>query len=184
MPAARADGGPDPPRPRAREVRLRSIRSRDVVWLTLQGLAFSKIGSQYHWAETPLQLLVAPLRAVSGPRRSAALIEVDGRRAGYIGPNPLSGNIEYFVAPWARGGVGTASIATYLREHRRGDRARAFFVAHHNQRSLRALVGAFEQVGWTERRDYRVDDGKLGWRVRVRPGPRADDLSGALTGRR
>lgn len=93
------------------------------------------------------------------------MVEVDGRRAGYIGPNPLSGNLEYFVQPWARGGVGATVVAEYLAGFRAGDRSRAFFVSHSNDRSLRALTGAFDRLGWVEGTDYRIEEGRHGRRV-------------------
>ena len=154
----------DPPHtPRA--IALRSVGRFDWPWLTRQGFAFSKIGAQYHWAETPLQLYIAPMRATLGPRGPAAIVEVDGRRAGYIGRNPLSGNLEYFLQPWARGGTGTAVIATFLREHRTHDRERAFFVAHKNERSRRALIGALSSIGWREGAEYRIETDRFGDRV-------------------
>ena len=132
-----------------------------------QGFSLSKIGSQYHWAETPLQLYIAPMRATLGPKGPAAIVEVDGRRAGYIGRNPLSGNLEYFLQPWARGGTGQAMIGAFLVEHRPHDKARKFFVSHKNERSRRALVGAFESIGWTEGDQFRIEDTKLGWHIHV-----------------
>jgi hypothetical protein len=95
------------------------------------------------------------------------VVEVDGRRAGYIGPNPLSGNLEYFVQPWARGGVGTAVVAGYLSGFRAGDRPRTFFVSAGNDRSLATLLAAFERLGWSEGTDYRIEEGRHGRRVRV-----------------
>jgi hypothetical protein len=96
------------------------------------------------------------------------VIEVGGRRAGYIGRNPLSGNIEYWVRPWARGGVGKRAIVLFLRDHRRGDRARRFHISYGNDRSRAALLGAFAELGWREPDDYRVDAGRFGWEVHVR----------------
>ncbi len=154
-----------------RDVVLRSVRWADWPWLTAQGLSFSKVGSQYHWLEAPLQLYIAPMRATLGPRGPAAVVEVDGRRAGYIGRNPLSGNLEYFLQPWARGGSGRAVIAGFLRDHRPHDRERAFFVAHKNERSLRALLGALATLGWHEGDEYSLDDARLGTYVRVRATP-------------
>ncbi|HEX7132292.1 MAG TPA: hypothetical protein VF228_06930, partial [Iamia sp.] len=94
-----------------RQVVVRPATARDWWWLTRAGLAPELVGRQYHWAETPLQVLIAPARGTPlrpGPR---SIIEVDGRRAGYIGRNPLSGNLEYLLARWARGGgVGTRAI--------------------------------------------------------------------------
>lgn len=150
---------------------MRGVRWSDWGWLTAEGLAPSKIGEQYHWAETPLQLYIAPMRSTLGTRGPAAIIEVDGRRAGYVGRNPLSGNFEYFVQGWARGGVGKRAIVAFLRDHRRGDKSRKFFVSHKNERSRRALLGAFEELGWTEGDQYWIDDGKLGWNIHVQPGP-------------
>jgi len=159
-----AEGAPRP----TRTVALRSVRWRDWPWLTVQGLAFSKVGSQYHWAEAPLQLYIAPMRATLGPRGPAAIVVVDGRRAGYIGRNPLSGNLEYFLQPWARGGTGAVMIGAFLREHRPHDRERAFFVSHKNERSRRSLVGALTAIGWEQGTHYRIEPGRFGDRVVVR----------------
>jgi hypothetical protein len=147
---------------------VRAVTAGDWWWLTRAGLDPAMIGVQYHWAETPLQAVIAPTRATAirpGPR---CIIEVDGRRAGYIGRNPLSGNLEYFLQPWARGGTGTRAIAAFLRDHRHGDGPRAFFVSHHNSRSRGALQRAFEQLGWLEGDQYETVDGTWGWRITVR----------------
>ncbi len=141
-----------------REVVVRPAAAGDWWWLTRAGLAPELVGRQYHWAETPLQVLIAPTRGTplrAGPR---AVIEVDGRRAGYIGRNPLSGNLEYFLAPWARGGVGARAIAAFLRHGRPGDRSRAFVVSHHNARSAAALRRALDAAGAR----YEVVPGRWG----------------------
>jgi hypothetical protein len=151
-----------------RDVALRAVRWADWPWLTAQGFSLAKIGSQYHWLETPLQLYIAPARAALGPRGPAAIVEVDGRLAGYIGRNPLSGNLEYFLQPWARGGSGQTVIRTFLRDHRPHDRERAFFVSHENERSLRALLGALASLGWHDGVEYRTDEARFGTYVRVR----------------
>ncbi len=65
-----------------REVQVRSVRYSDALWLVSVGFDPEKIGRQYHWAETPLQLYIAPARALLGPRGPAAIVEVHGRRAG------------------------------------------------------------------------------------------------------
>lgn len=144
---------------------------RDWPWLAGRGLALGKVGTQYHWAETPLQIYIAPMRATLGPRGPASLIVVDGRRAGYIGRNPLSGNLEYFLEPWARGGVGRAAISQFLRRGRPGDKPRRFVVSHGNERSRRALLAAFAAIGWTEGDQYWTEDARLAWHVWVGPGP-------------
>lgn len=149
------------------------MRRRDWTWLTRAGLSPKLAGVQYSWAELPLQLYIAPARGTairSGPR---CIIEVDGRRAGYIGRNPLSGNLEYFLAPWARGGGnGTRAITEFLRDHRRGDRSRAFFVSRKNARSRSALDRAFTELGWREGDDVITQNGMMGQRITVRAGPR------------
>ena len=145
-----------------REVTVRRIRWGDWPWLAAQGLSLGKVNHQYSWAETPLQLYIAPMRATLGPAGPAAIIEVDGRRAGYIGRNPLSGNLEYFLQPWARGGVGRTAIVAFLRDHRPHDRSRLFHVSHKNERSRRALLGAFAALGWTEGDEFHIEDTKLG----------------------
>lgn len=151
-----------------RRVAVRPATARDWWWLTRAGLAPELVGTQYHRAEAPLQLLIAPTRGTPlrpGPR---CIVEVEGRRAGYIGRNPLSGNLEYFLQPWARGGTGGRAIEAFLAGHRRGDRPRAFFVSHRNPRSRAALEGSLRRLGWAEGADWSVADGRLGWRITVR----------------
>jgi hypothetical protein len=160
---------PDEPAPRpAREVVVRPVAWRDWFWLTAQGLSWRKVNHQYTWMEAPLQLYIAPMRATLGPRGPAAVVEVDGRRAGYIGRNPLSGNLEYFLQAWARGGTGGQAIVAFLRDHRGGDRSRFFFVSHKNERSRRALLGSFARLAWVEGEQYWIEDGRLGWKIHVR----------------
>lgn len=151
-------------------VHVRPVRYSDALWLTKVGFDPEKIGRQYHWAETPLQLYIAPARALLGPRRSAAaVIEVDGRRAGYIGCNPLSGNLEYFLQPWARGrGAGVAAIGAFLADVRTDDKARRFMITHGNDRSVHALRRALDQIGWTEGDDYWMEGGRFELSVWVR----------------
>lgn len=151
------------------EVELNAVGWRDAAWLLAIGLDPELIGVQYHPAEAPLQLVIAPLRAALGPFVAACIVTVDGRRAGYIGRSPLSGNYEYLLRPAARsGGVGRRMIREFLAHHRTGDRSRAFFVSHRNERSLRALLGALADLGWHEGADYSVVDGRHGRRVIVR----------------
>lgn len=155
-----------------RAVVVRPMKGRDWPWLTAAGLAPEMAGVQYSWAELPLQLLIAPARGTRlrpGPR---CIIEVDGRRAGYIGRSPLSGNLEYFLKPWARGGTGTTAITTFLRDHRGGDPSRTFFVSHKNRRSRTALDRAFAQLGWREGEDFVTRTSRFGQRITVRAGPR------------
>jgi hypothetical protein len=151
-------------------VRVRAAARRDWLWLTVVGLSPELAGRQYHLVELPLQLAVAPLRDSPWPSGPTSIIEVDGRRAGYIGRNPLSGNLEYFVRRWARGGVGRRAIVAFLRDHRRGDRARRFFVSYKNERSRHALLGAFDDLGWVEDEQFRVRRGRHGWWIEVAPG--------------
>lgn len=147
---------------------VRSVRWGDVPWLCRAGLSPELVGRQYHALEAPLQLGIAPARALLGPGGPAALVEVDGRRGGYIGRNPLSGNLEYFLRPWARGaGAGRAAIVGFLSHHRPGDRPRRFFVSAKNERSRRALLGAFAAMGWHEGEDFWVDRNRFGWEVWV-----------------
>lgn len=144
----------------------------DGPWLLAQGLDPRKAGEQYHWIEAPLQVVIAPARVLTAWRHPACVIEVGGRRAGYVGVNPLSGNLEYWLAPWARGGgAGTRAIVAFLAEHRGGDRGRRFHVSFANERSLRALRRAFADLGWREQDDYRIERGRHGWEVHVGRGP-------------
>lgn len=168
------DDEPRPERTAAeRSVSVRAAVRRDWWWLTLAGLAPEMVGVQYSWPEAPLQLLIAPARGSglrSGPR---CIIEVDGQRAGYIGRNPLSGNLEYFLQPWARGGTGSRAIAGFLRDHRDGDRSRAFFVSAKNARSRRALDRAFAELGWREGDGVTTRAVRYGELVTVGAGPAA-----------
>ena len=52
----------------APDVVVRAITCEDTGWLARVGLDPEKVGRQYHWAETPLQLYIAPARAVLGLR--------------------------------------------------------------------------------------------------------------------
>jgi hypothetical protein len=101
------------------------------------------------------------------------VIEVDERRAGYIGRNPLSGNLEYWLQPWARGGVGRSAIVAFLRDHRAGDRARRFHVSYRNERSKAALLRAFDELGWRDGDHFDVIDGRFGWEIHIPPAPRS-----------
>jgi hypothetical protein len=153
-----------------RPVALGRIRPRDVPWLVAVGFDPRQIGVQYSWLEAPLQLYSAPARAVRAlwpTSPPAAIVDVEGRRAGYIGPNPLSGNLEYFLLPWARGGVGSRVVAEYLGSYRTLDRSRCFFVAHHNTRSRATLDSAMARLGWVEGEQYRVTNHRHGIKVRV-----------------
>jgi len=148
-------------------VEVRPVRAGDWPWLTRAGWSPELAGTQYHWAELPLQAWIAPARGLPirpGPR---CVIEVDGRRAGYIGRNPLSGHLEYFLAPWARGGTGARAIAAFLRTGRVGDRRRSFVVSHRNHRSLAALRRALGAAGLVEGTHWWLVDGRFGWRLTV-----------------
>ena len=100
------------------------------------------------------------------------------RRAGYIGRSPLSGNLEYFLQPWARGGTGTRAIAEFLRSGRPEDRSRSFFVSRKNARSRTALDRAFHQLGWREGESYTTRDVRMGQLVTVGAGPAPDATHG------
>lgn len=154
-----------------RTVEVRPVAAGDRWWLVRAGLAPAMVGTQYHWAEAPLQLLIAPARPTPLRPGPTSIIEVDGRRAGYIGRNPLSGNLEYFLEPWARGGTGSRAIAEFLRTQRRGDRARAFYVSKRNDRSKAALLRAFATLGWSEGTQFQVEERATSWWITVQAEP-------------
>ena len=156
------------------DLHVRPCGPHDRWWLLRAGLDPEKIGSQYSWPEAPLQLLIAPWRAAVCTRRRAALAEVDGRPAGYIGPNPLSKNLEYFLQPWARGGRGAALVEGYFRLFPAREVAERFFVSAKNVRSLRALERGLGAVGWSEGDQYVVTTARFGRYVVVGPGARPD----------
>ena len=158
---------------------LRRARADDLAWLLAVGLDPEKVGSQYHWAEAPMQLYVAPARALRALRPPAAVVVLDGRRAGYIGPNPLSRNLEYLLQPWARGGRGAAVVTTHLRDCRDRDRPRRFFVGGSNDRSLRTLRRAFDALGWQEGQEVRTEAAAHGRYVWVPAGPPSRSTSTA-----
>jgi hypothetical protein len=151
---------------------VRACRPDDRWWLLRVGLDPEKAGSQYSWPEAPLQLVIAPWRAAVCTRRRAALAEVDGRRAGYIGPNPLSGNLEYFLQPWARGGRGAALVEGYFREFTAREAPERFFVSTKNDRSLGALQRGFAALGWSEGSEYEIVPARYGRYAVVAPGAR------------
>jgi len=161
-----------------RLVVLCRVRPADWPWLVFDGLHPRKWGEQFTFVEVPLQLLVAPARALLASRRPSALVWVNGRRAGYVGVNPLSGNLEYYLAPWARGGVGRIMLETFLCHHRPGDRRRSFFVSKGNHRSRALLLGTVQRLGWRVGHDYGVTANRFGSMIWVRAEP-----TGARTGR-
>lgn len=141
---------------------VRRCRREDRGWLLRAGLDPEKAGTQYSWAEVPLQLVIAPGRAALCTRAPAAIVEVDGRRAGYIGPNPLSKNLEYFLQPWARGGRGAATVAGWFRLFPHRAAPVRLFVSSKNDRSLRSLQRGLAQLGWADGHEYRVEPARFG----------------------
>lgn len=155
----------------APEVKLRQVRLTDFKWLTRTALRRQFAGVQYSWLEWPLQPIAAPLRAALGPFVPACVILVDGRPAGYIGRSPLSGNLEYFLLDWAQGrGAGRKAIAQFLAHHRAGDRERKFVIRKKNKRSLRVLQGALDELGWSEKSDYKITQRLLNTTVEIGSG--------------
>ncbi|RIK10479.1 MAG: hypothetical protein DCC49_03350 [Acidobacteria bacterium] len=155
----------------APEVKLRQVRPSDFKWLIKTALKREFAGVQYSWIEWPLQPIAAPVRAAAGPFVPACVIIVDGELAGYIGRSPLSGNLEYFLLNWAQGrGVGRKAISEFLAHHRAGDKARKFVIRKKNKRSLRVLQGALDELGWSEKSDYKIVEKPLRTVVEVGPG--------------
>ena len=159
-----------------RVVTLTRITLRDLPFLVISGLHRDRAGVQYPRSEYRKQLRIAPMRYFNRTTRAQSnIIRVDDRRAGYIGLNPLSTNIEYYLVPWARGGVGSQALDAYLRAHLPFGEAKHAFMLVDNERSVRVFRSALDRLGMTEPDDYRYFEypGGRGFRIRAGHTPRA-----------
>ncbi len=138
-----------------REVTLTAIGLTDLPFLVWSGLDRERIGIQYPADEYRRQFRIAPLRYFrSATRPLSRIIRVEGRRAGYVGLNPLSENIEYYLQPWARGGVGGAAIESYLRSVLPFPVDKHAFMLEGNDRSVAVFRGALSRIGLVSEEDY------------------------------
>ncbi len=148
---------------------------RDIVFLVSSGLDRERIGVQYRDGEWYKQFALAPLRYFcKGTRERSRVIWVKGRRAGYVGLNPRSTNIEYYLQPWARGGVGRIAVGEYLRVILPSDRDEHAFMLPGNDRSVLTMRRALEDLRMIEFEDfeYFTSDGGSGFRVMRNARPR------------
>ena len=158
-----------------RSVVIRTIRLSDLPFLVVSGLDRERRDVQYPAKEWRRQFRIAPMRYLKkSTRMKSRLIAVDGRRAGYIGLNPLSRNIEYYLQPWARGGVGGSAITDYLRELLPSNRDEYAFMLDGNERSVTAFRSALKRTSLEEGDDYKyfTYDSGHGFRIIAGASPR------------
>lgn len=154
--------------PATRQVALTAIGLADLPFLVWSGLDRERIGVQYPAGEYRRQFRIAPLRYFrSATRPSSRIIRVNGRRAGYVGLNPLSENIEYYLQPWARGGVGGAAIEAYLRATLPFPVDKHAFMIEGNDRSVAVFRAALTRIGLIDGEDFEYFEypGGSGFRV-------------------
>lgn len=151
-----------------RNVELTGIRLLDLPFLLMSGLDRERIGVQYPEQEWLKQFRIAPLRYFNrSTRLRSFIILVDGRRAGYVGLNPLSENIEYYLQPWARGGAGKRAVTEFLRRTLPSVRDEHAFMLPGNERSVMTFRRSLEALRLREDADfeYFTYDGGSGFRV-------------------
>jgi hypothetical protein len=138
-----------------RQVSLTRITFVDLPFLVLSGLDRERVGVQYPANEYRKQFKIAPLRYFRRVTRTLSrIIRVNAKRAGYVGLNPLSGNIEYYLMPWARGGVGGRAIEQYLREALPFEVDKHAFMLESNERSVRVFRTVLKSMGLLEGSDF------------------------------
>ncbi len=160
-----------------RVVTLSRITWRDVPFLVTSGLHRERAGVQYPRSEYRAQFRIAPLRYFNRTTRTvSSIVRVDGRRAGYVGLNPLSTNIEYYLVPWARGGVGRRAIVTYLRTHLPFEEDKFAFMIAGNARSVHVFRSALHELGLSDPETFRHFEypGGQGFKVRAGARPQND----------
>jgi hypothetical protein len=155
-------------------VTLTRIVARDVPFLLRSGLDPERRGVQYPKHEYRKQFRIAPLRYWQRRTRPLSrIIRVDNRRAGYVGLNPLSENIEYYLMPWARGGVGGRAVEAYLREVLPFDVPKHAFMLAGNDRSVNTFRAALERIGLADDAyTYFTYPGGSGFRLEPGTAPR------------
>lgn len=159
----------------SRNVEIRPLRLSDLPFLVVSGLDRERTGLQYPADEWLKQFRIAPLRYFNKSTRSRSFLAVvDGRRAGYVGLNPLSSNIEYYLQPWARGGVGKRAVAEFLRSLLPSHRDERAFMLAGNVRSVMTFRRALESLRLSEDADYEyfTYDGGSGFRVLAGSAPK------------
>ena len=148
---------------------LKIITFADLPFLLLSGLDRERVGVQYRDGEWLKQFRIAPLRYFNKSTRSRSfLVVVNGRRAGYVGLNPLSTNVEYYLQPWARGGRGRTAVTEFLGHLLPSNRDEHAFMLAGNDRSVMTFRRSLEMLGLTEgvEFDYFVYEGGSGFRIR------------------
>jgi hypothetical protein len=156
-----------------RAVTLTEITWRDLLFLVTSGLQPDRAGVQYPRSEYRAQFRIAPLRYFNRTTRAqSSIIRVDGRRAGYVGLNPLSTNIEYYLVPWARGGVGGRAVVSYLRTRLPFEHDKFAFMLAGNDRSVHVFRSALHQLGLSDPATFRHFEYPGGQGFKVRAGAR------------
>ena len=151
-----------------RRVEIREIHPSDLPFLIISGLDRERRDVQYAAKEWRKQFRIAPMRYFRAEtRKRSRLIVVDGRRAGYVGLNPLSRNIEYYLQPWARGGVGRRAITDYLRGLLPSAKDEHAFMLPNNDRSVQVFRRSLLALCLEEGTDfeYFTYDGGSGFRI-------------------
>ena len=155
--------------PNEREVELRPISARDLQFLVRSGLDRERVGVQYGADEYRKQYRIAPMRFFNKLTRTQSfIIWVEGQRAGYVGLNPLSTNIEYYLQPWARGGTGGRALSAFLQRSLPFEVERSAFMIGSNERSqavMRSALVGCGLVSGVDFEEYEID-GYRGFTVR------------------
>lgn len=161
-----------------RSVKLRPISWRDLPFLCISGLDRERIGVQYDAKDYWQQFKIAPLRFFRRESREMSfIIWVDGRRGGFVGINPMSRNIEYYLQPWARGGVGTVAVREFLTRSLPFDEERSAFMIGTNTRSqatLRNVLVSLGLVAGVDYEEYEINNYR-GFTIRVGAKPNSPD---------
>ena len=103
---------------------------------------------------------------------------VDAKRAGYVGLNPLSTNIEYYLQPWARGGTGGPAVEMYLRQVLPFAKKKYAFMMKGNERSVRTFRASLENLGFADGREYTYFTYRKGSGFRLQAGAKPPESPG------